>query len=77
MRSVPVCDQRMAMPRIMQKSQKPPMRKALTAVRCELALPPMVIMAYRVISSPSQKKTSGTKLLASTAPAAMAAVRNR
>ena len=31
------------MPRIMQKSQTPLMMKALTAVRLDVALPPMVI----------------------------------
>ena len=40
--SVPVLAQRMPMPRIMQKSQKPLMMKALTAVRWA-SLPPMVI----------------------------------
>ena len=41
--SVPVIVQRMPMPRIMQKSQNPLMTKALTAVRLDVALRPMVM----------------------------------
>ena len=41
--SVPVMDQRMPMPRSMQKSQKPLMMKALTAVRFDVSLRPIVI----------------------------------
>jgi hypothetical protein len=67
----------MAMPRIMQKSQKPPMMKLLTAVRWAFLLLPRLIKAYRVISRPSQKNNSGTKLLARMAPLDRAAVRNR
>ena len=74
--SVPVSDQRMPMPRIMQKSHKPLMMKALTAVRWDV-LPPSEIRPYRVRSSPSQKKTRGTKLSARTAPLARAAERKR
>ena len=41
--AVPATDQRRPMPRIMEKSQKPLMRRALTAVRPEVGRPPIVI----------------------------------
>ena len=72
--SVPVLAHRMPMPRIMQKSHRPLMTKALRAVR-SAPLRPMAISPYSVTRRPSQKKTRGTKLSDRTAPPARAAER--
>ena len=72
--SVPATVQSRPMPRIMQKSQKPLMRRALTAVRSEAGLAADRDQAVQR-DQQALPEERGTKLSARTAPLAKAAVR--